>query len=389
MIPYGSHFISEEEISAVVKVLKNEWLTQGEQVPAFEQGLCNLTDAKNAVAVNSATSALHLSCLALDVAKGDVVWVPANTFVATANCARYCGASVEFVDIDIATGNISVASLQSMLLHAEKSGRLPKVVIAVHFAGTACEMETIHSLSKKYQFKIIEDASHATGASYPNGGKIGNSLYSDITVFSFHPVKVLTTAEGGASLTNDNQLAERIRRLRNHGIDRDLKNRGNSWEFDQTELGFNFRMPDVLAAIGNIQLQRLEGFLNRRREIAARYYDELAKRNIDCVGSINNYSSFHLFGILLDDNQISEKQNIFVELRQQGIGVNVHYKPVYLNSYYQTTHSSISSCASAEMFYKKEISIPIYPELTDIEFNKVVSVLETVLEKSYDNCGNW
>ena len=369
-IPYGRQSINQHDIDEVVSVLQSDFLTQGPAVPKFEEGLGHLCNAKYALAVNSATSALHLACLALGVQGGDTVWTSAITFVASANCARYCGATIDFIDIDPKTYNLSITALENKLKVASQTGALPKVLIAVHLAGQPCEMRSLKLLSEKYGFRIIEDASHAIGSSFEHE-PVGNSKYSDITIFSFHPVKIITTGEGGAAMTNDRALFNRMQLLRSHGITRDSKNLLNpthgSWYYEQLELGFNYRITDIQAALGLSQLMRLSEFIDKRRKLAARYDQLLADLPVripwqDPKGK----SAFHLYIIRLDRTQteISHRQ-IFENLRNCGILVNLHYIPVYRQPYYANMGFDPQNFPESEAYYREAISLPLYPDLSD------------------------
>jgi UDP-4-amino-4,6-dideoxy-N-acetyl-beta-L-altrosamine transaminase len=378
MIPYGRQSISEADIQAVVAVLRSDWLTQGPAVPAFEKAVAGRCGARHAVAANSATSALHLACLALEVGPGDRVWTSAITFVASANCARYCGAAVDFVDIDPRTYNMSVEHLARKLAAAKAGGTLPKVVIPVHLCGQSCDMAGIHELGRQYGFRIIEDASHCIGGSY-RGEPIGNCRYSDIAVFSFHPVKVITTAEGGLATTNDPRLARRMELLRTHGITRDPGEMTHAldgaWYYQQIELGFNYRMTDLQAALGLSQLQRLEEFHARRHAIARRY-DVLLEglpvttpwQHPDAV------SGMHLYVIRLTRAGRTHRE-VFDALRAAGIGVNVHYIPVYRQPYYERMGFRAADFPEAERYYAQALSLPMYPDLTDQQQEAVVAAL--------------
>lgn len=384
MIPYGRQDINEEDIQAVVEVLRSNWLTQGPAVERFEQGVAQYCGAQYAVAVSSATAALHIACLALRVEQGDWVWTSPITFVASANCALYCGAQVDFVDIDPRTYNLSVARLAEKLAHAEKIGRLPKVVIPVHLCGQPCDMAGIYALSQRYGFKIIEDASHAIGGKYQDEF-IGNGRYSDITVFSFHPVKVITTGEGGMALTNDAQLAKRMQRLRSHGITRDVAEMTHSpdgpWYYQQIELGFNYRITDLQAALGLSQLQRLDEFVARRHAIARKYDELLADQPVTTPWQHpDSYSGLHLYVIRLGLDKINKThREVFDALRAANIGVNLHYIPVYRQPYYERLGFIPGYCPEAERYYDEAISLPMYPGLTEIEQNHVVESLKLVL----------
>jgi len=385
MIPYGRQTISEADIQAVADVLRSDFLTQGPAVPGFENSVMNYCGAQYAFAVNSATSALHIACLALGVGKGDSVWTTPITFVASANCALYCGASVDFVDIDPHTYNMSVECLADKLAQAEKNGCLPKVVVPVHLCGQSCDMEAIHRLSKQYGFKIIEDASHAIGGKY-RGEIIGNGRYSDITVFSFHPVKIITAGEGGMALTNDAQLAKRMKLLRSHGISSDaadmvLRPPEQLWYYQQIDLGFNYRMTDIHAALGLSQMQRLDEFVTLRHALALRYDEILSDLPIVIPWQHpDNYSSFHLYIIRLKLEHIGKThRDVFEALRAQGIGVNLHYIPVYLQPYYQQLGFKPGYCPEAEQYYAEIISLPMFPALTADEQDQVVNALRRAI----------
>jgi len=380
-IPYGRQDISESDIRAVVEVLRSDFLTQGPVVPAFEKSVADYCGAEHAVAVNSATSALHIACLALGVGQGDIVWTTPITFVASANCALYCGATVDFVDIDPRTYNLGVAALAAKLAQAELSGKLPKVVIPVHLCGQPCDMEGIHALSQHYGFKIIEDASHAIGGKY-RGESIGNCRYSDITVFSFHPVKIITTGEGGMALTNDIQLAKRMKLLRSHGITSDAADmvpRASEelWLYQQIALGFNYRMTDIHAALGLSQMQRLDEFVTKRHAIAKRYDELPAELPVTTPWQHpDSYSGFHLYAIRLKLAEIGKThREVFEALRAAGILVNLHYIPVYRQPYYAKLGFEAGRCPEAEQYYLEAISLPMYPGLTEAQQDRVVNVL--------------
>lgn len=385
MIPYGRQDINEDDIQAVVEVLRSDYLTQGPAVPAFEQALAGYCGARHAVAVNSATSALHVACLALDVGPGDRVWTSPITFVASANCALYCGAEVDFVDIDPHTYNMSPAALEQKLEGAERAGRLPKVVIPVHLCGQSCDMQAIHDLSQRYGFKIIEDASHAIGGKYKNE-PIGNCRYSDITVFSFHPVKIITTAEGGMALANDPALADRMALLRSHGITRDpaqmTHESDGPWYYQQIDLGYNYRMTELQAALGLSQMRRLDEFVTRRHAIAKRYDEQLASLPVtipwqhpDC------YSGLHLYVIRLRLDRISKShRQVFDALRDRGIGVNLHYIPVHTQPYYQRMGFQAGDFPEAGRYYAEAISLPMYPRMGEPQQDQVIAVLTEALE---------
>ena len=387
MIPYGRQDINQLDIQAVVDVLRSDFLTQGPVVPAFENAVTTYCNSKYAVAVNSATSALHIACLVLGVGKGDLVWTSPITFVASANCALYCGAEVDFVDIDPQTYNLSVDRLKEKLILAEKAGRLPKVVIPVHLCGQPCDMEGIHALSQQYGFKIIEDASHAIGGRY-KGEPIGNCRYSDITVFSFHPVKIITSGEGGMALTNDIKLAKHMRLLRSHGItsdSADMQPRPSEelWNYQQIDLGFNYRMTDFHAALGLSQMQRLEEFVAKRHFIAKRYDNMLSDMPVLTPWQHSNgYSSYHLYIIRLKLDEIKKThRQVYEALRAAGILVNLHYIPVYRQPYYEMMGFKLGYCAQAELFYSEAISLPMYPGLTEDQQDYVVTEIEKAISE--------
>ena len=381
MIPYGRQDISQADIDAVVNVLRSDFLTQGPVVPAFEKAVANYCGTQHAVAVNSATSALHIACLALGVGKGDVVWTTPITFVASANCALYCGATVDFVDIDPRTYNLSVGRLAEKLAWAKKGGNLPKVVIPVHLCGQPCDMEAIHLLSQQYGFKIIEDASHAIGGRY-KGEPIGNCRYSNITVFSFHPVKIITTGEGGMALTNDEQLAKRMRLLRSHGISSDPADMQprppeELWNYQQIDLGFNYRMTDIHAALGLSQMRRLDEFVTKRHAIAKLYDQMLTGLPIVTPRQHpDSYSSYHLYVIRFKLGEMGKThRQVYDAMQGAGINVNLHYIPVYRQPYYEAIGFIAGYCPEAEQFHQQALSIPIYPKLTDAEHAKVIGIL--------------
>ena len=381
MIPYGRQDISETDIQAVVDVLRSDFLTQGPAVPAFENAVADYCGAGHAVTVNSATSALHIACLALGVGKGDIVWTSPITFVASANCALYCGADVDFVDIDPRTYNLSTERLAEKLAQAEKSGRLPKVVIPVHLCGQPCDMAGIHALSQRYGFKIIEDASHAIGGKY-KGEPIGNCRYSDITVFSFHPVKIITTGEGGMALTNNENLAKRMQLLRSHGITREAGEMTHApdgpWYYQQIELGFNYRMTDIQAALGLSQMRRLDEFVAKRHAIAKRYEQLLADLPVITPWqNADSYSGLHLYVIRLKLDAIGKThRQVFEALRAAGIGVNLHYIPVHMQPYYQRLVFKAGDFPEAEEYYGTAISLPLFPALTNEQQDKVVAAIK-------------
>ena len=384
-IPYGHQDINQADIDAVVAVLQSDFLTQGPAVPAFEKAVAEYCGAQHAVAVNSATSALHIACLALGVGKGDSVWTTPVTFVASANCALYCGAMVDFVDIDPRTYNLSVERLAEKLALAEKTGNLPKVVIPVHLCGQSCDMEGIHALSQQYGFKIIEDASHAIGGKYKDE-PIGNGRYSDITVFSFHPVKIITTGEGGMAVTKDATLAKCMRLLRSHGISstaEEMQPRPAQeiWNYQQISLGFNYRMTDIQAALGLSQMTRLDSFVDQRHRVAHRYDNELAGLPIQTPWQCpDNYSAYHLYPIRIKQNEGGTTQRqVYDAMQVVGINVNLHYIPVYRQPYYEAMGFKVGYCPEAEQYYQEALSIPMYPTLTESEQAKVIRVLHESL----------
>ena len=364
-IPYGKQDISEDDIASVIAVLRSDFLTQGPKVPEFEKKVAEYSGAKFGIAVNSATSALHIACLALGVKKGDIVWTTPITFVASANAAFYCGADIDFVDIDPRTYNLSVKALRTKLEAAKKTGQLPKVVIPVHFAGQPCDMQEIHALGKEYKFQIIEDASHAIGAEYLNE-KVGSCKYSDICIFSFHPVKIITTAEGGMALTNHEILVRKMNLFRSHGITREtsqmLEESHGPWYYQQIELGFNYRMTELQAALGISQMNRLEQFIQERRRLAKEYDSLLSSLPIQLpYQQPYSASAYHLYPIWIDQKALGmSRKSVFENLRAQNIGVNVHYIPVHLQPYYQKMGFKTGQFPEAEKYYSGAISIPLY-----------------------------
>jgi dTDP-4-amino-4,6-dideoxygalactose transaminase len=406
MIPYGRQDITEEDILSVTNVLRGDFLTQGPIVPQFEEAIAEYCSSEYAVAVSNATAALHIACLALEIGAGDIVWTTPNTFVASANCALYCGATIDFVDIDEFTYNISFDELERKLVAAVASNTLPKLLIVVHYAGQPCDMRAISRLSNRYGFRVIEDASHAIGARYwkneddailtpidppvtlfeRNQLMVGSCAFSDITIFSFHPVKIITTGEGGMALTNDALLAERLKRLRTHGISYDSigvdkDNTCEVWNYDQIELGYNYRMTDIQAALGLSQLKRLDQYIARRNEIA-NYYNN----NININGVIvpykspTVYSAYHLYPIRVSYTIIKLTQReIYTKLRTAGIGVNIHYIPVHRHSYYQDLGFKEGDFPTAERFHRETITLPIYPNMTLRDQTQIIEALEAVV----------
>lgn len=384
LIRYGRQDITQADIDAVIGVLRSVNLTQGPNIPEFEQSVLTHTGAKHAVAVNSATSALHIACRALELGPGDWLWTTPNTFVASANCGLYCGARIDFVDIDPRTYNLCPHKLEAKLVEAKKIGKLPKIVVPVHLTGQPCDMVAIHALGQKYGFKILEDASHAIGGQY-KGEPIGNGRYSDITVFSFHPVKIITTGEGGMALTNNDDLATRLGLLRSHGITRDptlmTQPMDGPWYYQQVALGYNYRMTDIQAALGVSQMTRLTRYVTRRHQIAERYSQLLASWPLTLPWQHpDSYSAFHLYVIRLQLDKINKTHlQVFEALRAKDIMVNLHYIPVHTQPYYQQMGFKQGDYPEAEQYYREAISIPMYPALTDTEQDKVVSVLREAM----------
>lgn len=384
MIPYGKQDINQADINSVIRVLHSEFLTQGPQVPLFEKTVSDYCGAEYGVVVNSATSALHMACHALDLGQGDYLWTSPNTFVASANCGLYCGAKVDFVDIDPRTYNLSIEELERKLIRAKQDNKLPKIVMPVHFAGQSCDMKKIHSLGQEYGFKIIEDASHAIGGKYLDQ-PIGSCQYSNITVFSFHPVKIITTAEGGLATTNDKEISERMRVFRNHGVTRDpelmTKKDEGGWYYQQVDLGFNYRMTEIQATLGISQMERLDEFVALRHKHRKRY-DKLLK-NLPVIAPyqcLDSYSALHLYPIKIQTDKIkSTRKEVFKALWKNDIGVNVHYIPVHTQPYYENMGFRKGDFPNAENYYENTISIPMFQGLTLEMQDKVVNVLKKLL----------
>lgn len=385
MIPYGRQDITQADIDAVVGVLQSDFLTQGPMVPRFEQSVAKHVGASHALAVNSATSALHIACLALGLGPGDRLWTTPVTFVASANCGLYCGAEVDFVDIDPRTYNLCPKALERKLEQAEREGKLPKVVVPVHLCGQPCDMQAIHALAQRYGFKVIEDASHAIGGKY-QGEFIGNGRYSDITVFSFHPVKIITTAEGGMALTNDAELANKMALLRSHGITRDpaqmTHEADGPWYYQQIDLGFNYRMTELQAALGVTQMERLDQYVARRHQLARRYDDLLASLPVTTPWQHpDSYSGLHLYVIRLQLDKLGKPhRQVFEALRELGIGVNLHYIPVHTQPYYQRMGFGVGDFPEAERYYAEAISLPMFQTMSEEQQDAVVAALSKALQ---------
>lgn len=383
-LPYGRQDITQADVDTVVAVLKSDFLTQGPMVPKFEETVAHYCGAMHALAVNSATSALHVACLALDVGPGDWLWTSPITFVASANCGLYCGARVDFVDIDPRTYNLCPQALARKLEQAEREGKLPKVVVAVHLCGQPCDMQAIHALAERYGFRIIEDASHAIGGRY-QGSPIGNCEYSDITVFSFHPVKIITTAEGGMVLTNSAELANKMALFRSHGITRDPAQMTHGpdgpWYYQQIELGFNYRMTEIQAALGVSQMTRLDKYVTRRHQLVHRYDELLTTLPVTTPWQHpDSYSGLHLYVIRLQLDKLSRRhREVFDSLREQGIGVNLHYIPVHTQPYYERMGFKLGDFPEAERYYAEAISLPLFPAMTDSDQDDVFSAVHRSL----------
>lgn len=384
MIPYGKQHIDQTDIDAVVEVLNSNWLTQGPKVPEFEKNVASYCSAQYAIAVNSATSALHLACLALEVGIGDFVWTSPISFVASSNCALYCGASIDFIDIDIATGNICVEKLREKLIEARNTDSLPKVVIPVHLAGQSCDMAEIYALSLEFGFKIIEDASHAIGGSYKNE-KIGNCRYSDITVFSFHPVKIVTSAEGGMALTNNQAIARKIQMLRSHGITSDESEMTEPshgvWYYQQQHLGFNYRMTDIQAALGLTQLNKIERFVERRNQLAQFYNKTLqGSKAHPLTQRPNIYSAYHLYIVRIPSINRLQHKELISKLRNAGLIGHLHYIPIYLQPFYKQMGFQDGYCKNAEEYYSTAITLPLFPDLKESEIEYICTTLNKLLD---------
>ncbi len=384
MIPYGRQEITQDDIDAVVEVMRSDFITQGPMVPKFEQAVADYCGAQYAVAVSSGTAALHTACLAMDLGPGDWLWTSPITFVASANCGLYCGAQVDFVDVDPRTHNISVAALAAKLEHSESRGVLPKVVVPVHFAGQSCDMREIHALADQYGFRVLEDASHGLGGRYLDA-QVGSCRYSDAAVFSFHPVKSITTGEGGMIVTNDERLAETARRMRTHGITRDPTSMVNEssgpWYYEQIALGFNYRITDIQAALGISQLQRLDSYVAKRHEIAECYDAALHALPLELPHRLEGvYSSMHLYVVRLNSRQIKQShKEVFEALRERGVGVNLHYIPVPSQPFYRALGFSLEDYPNAARYYGEALTLPMYPTLTEEHQETVVTELRRIL----------
>lgn len=383
MIPYGKQQISQQDIDAVTSVLKSDFLTQGPIVPAFEQAVADYCGANYGIASNSATSALHLACMALELSEGDWLWTSPITFVASANCGRYCGASIDFVDIDPATFNLCPKQLEQKLICAKQAGKLPKALVAVHMGGLSCDMAAIAKLAQQYDFKVIEDASHAIGGSYQNH-KVGSCQYSDISIFSFHPVKIITSGEGGMAVTNDKTLAERMAQLRSHGVTRNPEliqaHDEGPWYYEQLALGYNYRITDLQAALGLSQLERLDQFIEQRHQLVKQYQSaftnlplQLQQVPSDCV------SAYHLFLINLTPNAQVTRRELYDHLKAKGINVNVHYIPVHTQPYYQSLGFKAGDFPNAENYYQLALTLPLYPDLQPEQQQHVINSVKELL----------
>ena len=384
MIPYGKQNINQDDIDSVVDILKSNYLTQGPKVPLFEKKISEYCNSKFAVAVNSATSALHIACLALGLKKGDKLWTSPNSFVASANCGLYCGAKIDFVDINPLTYNLCPIELEKKLIKAKKQSKLPKILIPVHFAGQSCDMKKIYSLSKDYGFKIIEDASHAIGGRYLKK-PIGGCQFSNITIFSFHPVKIITTAEGGIATTNDKKLLNQMQLFRTHGITKNpkymTKNSEGNWYYQQINLGFNYRMNELQAALGISQMNRLDEFVKNKHILKERYDRFLSVLPIiKPYYSSNIYSALHLYPIQIDRNKSNfSRKKLFNELRKKGIGVNIHYIPIHTQPYFLNMGFKRGDYPIAELYYQNSISLPLFSQMSFNEQDKVINTLTNIL----------
>jgi len=385
LIPYGKHHITDDDIDEVVKVLKSDFITQGPKIPEFEEMIKKYTGAKYAIAVNSATSALHIACKALALGKGDILWTSPITFVASANCALYCNAQIDFVDINPETYNLCPIALEKKLVQAKKDNKLPKIVIPVHLAGQSCDMNRIYELSQEYSFKIIEDASHAIGGKYKNE-PIGQSRYSDITIFSFHPVKIITSAEGGMAITNNFELAEKMELLRTHGITRNnsLMKRipDGPWYYEQIDLGFNYRMSDIHAALGISQMKRIDEYIEKRHNIVEKYNTSFQGLPIKTpFQTQDTFSSFHLYIIRIENilENTSKLKKFHMHLINKKIGVNLHYIPLHIQPYYREMGFKMGDFPQAEKYYREAVSLPIYPNLTEENQNIVIEEVKHAL----------
>ena len=382
MIPYARQSIDDGDIAAVVDVLRSDFLTQGPVVPRFEQCVADYCGAKHAVAVSNATSALHIAVKALGLQRGGLLWTSPNSFVASANCALYCGADVDFVDIDPRTYNMDARELERKLHRARRGGRLPDVVVSVDFAGQPCENDRLAALREEYGFRIVEDASHAIGASYA-GERVGSGRYADITVFSFHPVKIVTTGEGGMAVTNDSTLADRLALLRSHGVTREprlMTQAPEPWEYAQIDLGFNYRLTELQAALGISQMERIDQFVRRRREIAARYHTALADTGLILPYEHERASSaYHLYVVQVPEGGGLDRRKLYDRLRSRGIAPNVHYMPIYLQPFYRALGFSTGHCPNAEQYYARALSLPMYAGMTEEEQQRVIDALTSAL----------
>jgi len=384
IIPYGRQDITQEDINAVIDVLKSDFITQGPTVKNFEEAVANFVGAKHGISTNSATSSLHIACLALGLSEGDYLWTVPNTFVASANCALYVGAEIDFVDINESTWNIDLEKLEQKLKEAEKNKCLPKIIVTVAFAGQPCEQEAIRELTQRYDIRVIEDAAHAIGASR-NQEKIGSCKWSDITVFSFHPVKIITTAEGGMCLTNDPELKDRMQLYRSHGVTRDRKKMIQEnppmWSYEQKVLGYNYRLPDLNAALGLSQLRRIDSYVNKRNSLAKIYEEQLQSLPLQLPFiQHSNISAFHLYVVLIESgNTQRSREEVFIHMREHGIAVNVHYMPVYLNPYYRNLGFNKNYCKNAESYSERAITLPLFPTMTNDQQNVVIETIKEIL----------